>query len=118
MLHTRFYLTRSRLNSQFSLPTIHDPNPTCAVSSLSPAVLASRVRIVLSVNVTSQLALCTMPLLYLRGTDDRLVGNGSVDAIVSAASGPVSVARIAGPHLLLQIAPEAAWQAIGETLLQ
>ena len=88
-----------------------------ALATVAPAVLASRVRTVLSVDVASQLAVCTMPLLYLRGTHDRLVPNSSVDAVVSAASVPVSVARVDGPHLLLQTAPEAAWQAIRETIL-
>jgi pimeloyl-ACP methyl ester carboxylesterase len=89
-----------------------------ALAAVSPKVLASRVRTVLGVNVARQLARCTMPLLYLRGTDDRLVTESSVDAVVNAATVPVSVARIAGPHLLLQIAPEAAWQAISETILR
>ena len=82
------------------------------VASVPPAVLASRVASVSSVDVADALARCSAPLVYLRGMNDRLVPEASVDAVVRAASVPVSVMRIPGPHLLLQAAPEAAWRAI------
>jgi hypothetical protein len=45
------------------------------------------------------------------------VSEASVLDLVSAASVPVSVVRIPGPHLLLQAAPEAAWRVIEEHVL-
>jgi pimeloyl-[acyl-carrier protein] methyl ester esterase len=89
-----------------------------AIAAIPAAVLASRVRTVLSVDVTSQLAACTVPLLYLRGTEDRLVPDASADAVAHAASVPLSLVRMPGPHLLLQVAPNAVWRAIAETFLQ
>jgi pimeloyl-[acyl-carrier protein] methyl ester esterase len=84
------------------------------IAAVPPAVLAARLSSVLSVDVAGDFARCTAPLLYLRGTRDRVVSEPSVQALVSAASVPVSVVRIPGPHLLLQTAPEAAWRAIEE----
>jgi pimeloyl-[acyl-carrier protein] methyl ester esterase len=86
------------------------------VASVPSRVLAFRTRCALSVDVTSELARCAMPILYLRGTRDRLVRDNSVDEIVAAASGAVSIARIPGPHLVLTTAPREAWRAIGEFL--
>jgi pimeloyl-[acyl-carrier protein] methyl ester esterase len=88
------------------------------VASVPPAVLAARVASVSSVNVADALARCSAPIVYLRGTKDRLVPEASVDAVVRAASVPVSVVRIPGPHLLLQAAPEAAWRAIEDAVLE
>jgi pimeloyl-ACP methyl ester carboxylesterase len=87
------------------------------VRAVPPEVLAARVSSVMSVDVVASLARSTAPLLYLRGTRDRLVSEASVQALVRAASVPVSVVRIPGPHLLLQVAPEAAWRAIVKHVL-
>jgi len=88
------------------------------VASVPPAVLAARVSSVSSVDVVDALARCSAPIVYLRGTKDRLVPEASVDAVVRAASVPVSVVRLPGPHLLLQAAPEAAWRAIEDVVLE
>lgn len=88
------------------------------VASVPPAVLAARVSSVSSVNVADVLARCATPLVYIRGTKDRLVPEASVQAVVRAAAVPVAVVRIPGPHLLLQAAPEAAWRAIDEAVLK
>lgn len=88
------------------------------VASVPPAVLAARAASVSRVNVVDALARCSGPIVYLRGTKDRLVPEASVDTVVRAASVPVSVVRIPGPHLLLQAAPEAAWRAIEDVLLE
>jgi pimeloyl-[acyl-carrier protein] methyl ester esterase len=81
-----------------------------AVRSVPPRVLAARLAEVLSADAGEWLARCTAPLLYLRGTDDRLVPEAAVRRITDACS--ARVARIPGPHLLLQAAPAAAWAAI------
>jgi pimeloyl-[acyl-carrier protein] methyl ester esterase len=87
-----------------------------AVASVPARVLAFRARSALRVDVTFELARCTSPILYLRGTEDHLVHKKSVEAVVEAASVPVSVAQIPGPHLLLKTSPREAWRAIGEFL--
>ena len=89
-----------------------------AVASVPPAVLAMRMSSVLTVDVARCLTRCTAPILYLRGTEDRLVPEASLRRVIDAASVPVSVARILGPHLLLQVAPEAAWRAVVDAVLR
>jgi len=80
-------------------------------------VLAARVSSVLRVDVAGSLTRCSAPIFYLRGTKDRLVPEASVDAVVRAAPVSVSVVRVPGPHMLLQVAPEAAWRAIENAVL-
>ena len=89
-----------------------------AIAAVPPSVLAARVRAVLSVAVADQLARVAAPILYLRGSEDRLVPDASVKALLAAAPQPVSLVRLAGPHLLLQALPTAAWDAIARTILQ
>lgn len=82
------------------------------VASVPANVLAARLRSVLRTDVSSIVAASTVPVTYLRGTDDRLVSEASVRAVCEAARGRVSVARIPGPHLLLQVCPDSAWRSI------
>ena len=86
------------------------------IASVPPAVLAGRLRTALSSSVAERLARRAMPVLYLRGTADRVVPESSVDAVVRAAPDRVSVVRLEAPHLLLQVAPDAAWRAIDSAL--
>jgi fermentation-respiration switch protein FrsA (DUF1100 family) len=86
------------------------------IASVPAELLASRARSALSIDVTSALARCTSPLLYLRGTQDKLVRERSVEAVVEAAAEPVFVAYIKAPHLLLKTSPREAWRAISEFL--
>jgi pimeloyl-[acyl-carrier protein] methyl ester esterase len=86
------------------------------VAAVPAKTLGLRALSALRFDVTSELARCTMPILYLRGTEDRLVHERSVKAVVKAASVPVSVARITARHLLLKTSPREAWHAIGEFL--
>lgn len=87
-----------------------------AVETVPADVLAQRARSALRVDATPELARCTCPILYLRGTEDHLIGKWSVDAVTRAATVPVAVVSIAGPHLLLKMSPRDSWNAI-ETFL-
>ena len=84
------------------------------IASVPPALLASRLRSVLAADEADALAGCTVPVLHLRGADDRLVGERGARGI--AGSPCVTVATIPGPHLLLQARPEAAWSAVARFL--
>jgi pimeloyl-ACP methyl ester carboxylesterase len=84
------------------------------IASVPPALLASRLRSVLAADEADALAGCAVPVLHLRGADDRLVRERSGRRI--AESPCVTVARIPGPHLLLQAQPAAAWSAIARFL--
>jgi pimeloyl-ACP methyl ester carboxylesterase len=80
------------------------------VDSVPAHVLAARITEVLSADSGNWLARCTAPLLYLRGTEDRVVPEASVRRITSARD--TRVVRVPGPHLLLQAEPARAWAAI------
>ena len=85
------------------------------VASVPPSILASRVRSVLSVDSAAEFARLTVPTLYLRGINDRLVPDSACRTM--AALRAIEIARVPGPHLLLQANPTASWQAI-RTLLE
>lgn len=74
-------------------------------------VRASRLRAVLSVDVRSELARTAVPVMHLRGADDRLVRARSAHRTV-AARPDIHAVTIPGPHLLLQVAPRESWRAI------
>ena len=82
-----------------------------ANSLVSPAVLASRVRSILAVNVVAELRACSVPILYIRGTHDRVVPEQSLNLILRERPS-VQVVRLAGPHLVLQVQAVAAARAI------
>lgn len=81
-----------------------------AIASVPSAVLAARLAEVLRADAGAWLARSSAPLLDLRGTADRLVPERCHRRV--AAARPAAVARVAGPHFLLQAAPERAWAAI------
>lgn len=83
-----------------------------AVEGVSPEVMANRTRSALTVDVTRELARCSCPILYLRGTQDHVIHEWSLETIVRSATVPVTVADIPAPHLLLKTAPREAWRAI------
>jgi len=80
------------------------------IASVAPAVLASRIRSVLTLDATHTFAKCTVPTLYVRGSDDRLVPDSAWRRMSRLR--PLAIATIPGPHLLLQAKPAAAWEAI------
>ncbi|MEP7065770.1 MAG: alpha/beta hydrolase [Gemmatimonadota bacterium] len=88
-----------------------------SVVDMVPAeTMANRTRSALEVDVRGELARCTSPILYLRGTGDHLIHKWSLETIVRAATVPVSVANIPAPHLLLKTSPREAWRAINAFL--
>jgi pimeloyl-ACP methyl ester carboxylesterase len=84
------------------------------IATVPAPTLAARLRNVLSVDVRPSLAKCKVPILYLRGTEDRIIRDVSMKALVEAVTIRVKVNQIAAPHLLLQVAPKQAWSAIQE----
>ena len=76
-----------------------------------PAVLAARVRLVLKVDLREELSRIGIPVLYVRGTKDRLVPNQALQTIRHLLPS-VTVSFIPAPHFTLQVAPSEAWQAI------
>lgn len=71
-------------------------------------VLRTRVRAVTAVDVSSQLAKVAVPIMYLQGTEDGLIRQRVVDAVLRS-SPSMQMRLVVGPHCLLQCsAPEAA----------
>jgi pimeloyl-ACP methyl ester carboxylesterase len=80
------------------------------VSSVSASLLAARLRCVLAADEAGSFARCTVPTLYIRGTEDRLVPESSSRRM--AAIRPMSIMDVPGPHFLLQANPVGAWNAV------
>jgi pimeloyl-ACP methyl ester carboxylesterase len=78
-----------------------------AVSSVSSAVLAHRLRSVLSCNAERELRSVSVPLLYIFGTEDRLVRRASFHEIHQAKP-DAQLTSIEAPHLILQTKPREA----------
>lgn len=79
---------------------------------VEPFVLAHRVRELLRVDDLATLRRVKAPIVYLRGTRDKLVPDRALVRITQAVPS-VRVHHIEAPHALLQTAPAAAWARIG-----
>jgi pimeloyl-ACP methyl ester carboxylesterase len=86
-----------------------------AVRPVRPHVLASRLRMAATLDVRSDLEACTLPILYLAGSQDRLVPRDRTDEV--AALYPQTIVRtLPAPHLVLHSEPELAGREISEFL--
>src|SRR6185369_7747821 len=88
-------LTCHALLGRFQTPALRDLLKA-ALNSVPAAVIAARLRSVLSVNVEPQLRACSVPLLYLQVSDDRLVSSRCVFQI-QQINPTVEVAELNGP---------------------
>ena len=75
--------------------------------SVSPEVMAFRVRSVIACDVTAELARVRVPTLYLQAEHDRLVTKSSFEEIRKQKPDTI-LAVIAAPHLVLQREPDKA----------
>ncbi|HET7842522.1 MAG TPA: alpha/beta hydrolase [Xanthomonadales bacterium] len=86
-----------------------------AIRGVPPDVLKARVLAALGVDATHALRTIDVPLLCLRASDDRVVGNGAARAIAEAKPG-ATIVDVDGPHFLLQVATDACAAAIATFL--
>lgn len=86
-----------------------------ALKSVSPEVLAYRMRSAFNVDVRDALGECGVPILYLAAKRDKLVGGRNLVEIKSLAPN-VEENIIDAPHLLLQSEPKEAMKAIDNFL--
>lgn len=86
-----------------------------AIDSVEREVLVDRLRQVLEVDVRDRLASLAVPVLYLRGNADRLVGSRGL-AQCARHVPRLTAERIDGPHLLLQARPRESAEAVGRFL--
>jgi len=82
-----------------------------ALGAVDPAVLASRVREVIQVQVTSHLVACAVPILYIQGSQDLVVPPGNL-ARIQAVRPDVRPVRLVAPHMVLQVAAAEAARVI------
>ena len=76
-----------------------------AVRKVSPMVLAFRLREVMRSDAIEDLQTCSVPIFYLNGTNDRLLGKRALRSL-TAARPDMTVINVPGPHMLLQAAPD------------
>lgn len=82
-----------------------------ALATVSPEVIRIRLTSVLEVDYSAQLKKVSIPLLYLRATDDYVVFPNASKYIKQLVPTLTQV-DIKGPHLLLQAVPTAAAMAV------
>ena len=80
---------------------------------ISPRVFSSRIKIVAKINMTRPAGLIKCPVLYLVGSQDRLVSK-SVVALVQKSFQIISIKTLDGPHMLLTTHPKEVATAIFE----
>ena len=78
-----------------------------AVSQVSPSTMMARMRAVIDVDVSKEMAAVDVPCLYLRATEDRVVPVAAARFIQILKPG-LQLVEIEAPHCLLQTVPEAA----------
>jgi pimeloyl-ACP methyl ester carboxylesterase len=83
-----------------------------AIRLVSPSVLVERARQALTVDVTTDFVRCAVPMLYLQGTRDRVVGARIVRQLQRLRRDLVCV-PLDAPHFVLQSRPVEAARAIG-----
>ena len=76
-----------------------------------PRVMSFRLQEVIAVDVRDQLPAITVPVLYLLGTRDRIVGRRGLRGLAEGLE-DLQVVEIDAPHLLLQSHPAQAYEAI------
>ena len=82
-----------------------------AVSSVEPEVIASRIRMVLGAKAVQDFLACPSPVLYIRGTRDRLVTGRRAD-FIQRVRPDVERRDVEAPHLVLQANPRDSWGCI------
>jgi pimeloyl-ACP methyl ester carboxylesterase len=82
-----------------------------ALDGVCTETLRVRIRAASEVDVSDDLKRVSMPLLYLRASDDLLVP-ASASEWIAACAPQTQIVELPAPHFLLQAAPEAAAQVV------
>lgn len=82
-----------------------------AIGSSRPNVLAGRLRAVVTCRGAKELRTVRVPILYVAATEDRLIGERGLEQFQRVKPN-TTVARIRGPHLILQSNPGDSVSAI------
>lgn len=98
------------LLGRFSTPALRSAL-AAAMSGVSAHALRSRLRAVLSIDVSAKLKAVKVPSLYLLATQDRVVPTSALGHIRDILP-TLQVERINAPHFLLQAAPTEAAKVV------
>ena len=71
------------------------------LASVSPAVIAARVREVITIDVSKELLACQVPILYIQATQDYVVPASNLIQIQELRP-DIKVIRVEAPHMILQ----------------
>lgn len=82
------------------------------IARVSAPVLRGRLLSVMSADVSDRLPAVRVPILYLRGSRDRVVPSGASKRVVRFNPN-ARVVEFEAPHLLLQVVPLEAARAVG-----
>jgi pimeloyl-ACP methyl ester carboxylesterase len=108
------FLVRWRLLGRHAQPALLE-RVRSILHATSAHVLATRIQSVLRCNEEASARSLRCRVLYLRGTEDRVVWDRVVSDTLRRLPSAVRK-EISAPHLLLQTHPRAAWSAISEIL--
>lgn len=86
-----------------------------SLTQVAPEVFAHRVREIVRCDATAELRACRIPILYLQGIYDRVVGPANLQRI-RRLKPAIHTARIASGHMILKTQPQAALRAIEQFL--
>jgi len=100
------------LLGRFSTPA-HRSSLARSLVLVAPAVLKTRAREALSVDVSDLLSRITIPVLYLRASEDRVVPRASSELIVLQLP-KAKVVEFPAPHFLLQVLPTPVGSSVVE----
>ena len=71
------------------------------LATVSPAVIAARVREVITIDVSKELVACPVPILYIQATHDYVVPASNLVQIQELRPN-LRVVRVEAPHMILQ----------------
>ncbi len=82
-----------------------------AIRSVSPGVIAHRVKSILTVNVEKELGSCSCPAMYLMAGKDKLIRSHNYRRIKTLKN-DVKLEKINTQHFILQLEPERSSELI------
>jgi pimeloyl-[acyl-carrier protein] methyl ester esterase len=92
-------------------PNILISETLAAIRLVSPSVLVERARQALTIDVTAEFLRCSVPMLYLQGARDRLIGARIVSDLQRLRT-DLACIPLDAPHFVLQRRPAEAARAI------
>ena len=104
LVEKMWFLTRHGLFGRHGSKEL-DASLRHALIGVSAATLRARLQAVAQVDYGHLLPQVTLPVLYLRASEDRIVPASACEAIARSI-GHLKVVDLPGPHMLLQALPE------------